>query len=227
MKYSSKITTIIFDMDGVIIDSEPIYFEIEKELFKSLDIPTSNELHYTFVGMAMNKIWEIIKTKYKLSQPIDDLIKTHKNLMIDYFSEVQNLKPIPDIIPFIQTLISNNIKIAVASSSSRKLVDIVLEKLEIKDLFSCIMSGDDVEDGKPAPDIFLNVAKYLKVIPSSCLVIEDSTNGIKAARNAGMKCIGFNNPNSGKQDLSKADIIINKYSELNTGTLHNLIENTH
>ncbi|MCK4694649.1 MAG: HAD-IA family hydrolase, partial [Candidatus Cloacimonetes bacterium] len=63
------------------------------------------------------------------------------------------------------------------------------------------------------------------VTPSSCLVIEDSTNGIKAARNAGMKCIGFNNPNSGKQDLSKADIIINKYSEVNMGTLHNLIEN--
>ncbi len=227
MKYSSKITTIILDMDGVIIDSEPIYFEIEKKLFKSLNIPISNELHYTFVGMTMNKIWEIIKTKYKLSQPIDDLIRTHKNLMIDYFSEVQNLKPIPDIIPFIHTLISNNIKIAVASSSSRRLVDIVLEKLGIVDLFSCIMSGDDVEDGKPAPDIFLNVAKYLKVTPSSCLVIEDSTNGIKAARNAGMKCIGFNNPNSGKQDLSKADIIINKYSELNTETLHNLIENTH
>ena len=84
----------------------------------------------------------------------------------------------------------------------------------LKKYFKICVSGNEVKNGKPAPDVFLHTANLLKVNPQECLVIEDSTNGVKAAKSAEMRCIGFQNFNSGNQDLSDADMIISTFSEL-------------
>ena len=90
----------------------------------------------------------------------------------------------------------------------------VVSKFELEDYFSCILSGEEVENGKPAPDIYVETAKKLGIVPEECIVIEDSKNGVMAAKEAGMKCIGFKNINSGEQDLSKADYIVNSIVEI-------------
>lgn len=216
------IKAVIFDMDGVIIDSEPVYHRVEKKLFKRLGIKISEDEHYSFVGMSMDLIWENILEKNKLKLNKEELIKLHTDNMIGSFQNEEKLTPLPNLVEFIEKLIDNNFKIALASSSSRILIDIILKKLEIKNFFEVIVSGEDVENGKPFPDIFLLTAKHLGCKPSECIVIEDSKNGVSAAKKANMKCIGFKNSNSGMQDLSAADMIIGNFSALDVKDIRSL-----
>jgi len=110
----------------------------------------------------------------------------------------------------------------VASSSPKFFIETVLETLRIREYFKEILSGEEVQRGKPYPDIFLETAEMLRVNPQECVVIEDSTNGIKAALAAGMKCIGFINLNSGLQDLTSASIIVDSICKINYGLISNM-----
>ena len=121
-------------------------------------------------------------------------------------------KPVTGIKELMDDLKSFNFKLSVASSSAKDNINFVLEKLKIKDNFEFIISGEDVVNGKPFPDIFLKVSDFFNISPEKCFVIEDSVNGIKAANSAGMNSIGFINDGTNTQDLSKADIIINNFA---------------
>src|SRR5690606_3322721 len=109
-----------------------------------------------------------------------------------------------------------------ASSSPVKLINIIVDRLEIRHHFDYLVSGEEVERGKPFPDIFLKVAELYNIEPSDSLVIEDSHNGVLAAKAAGMTCIGYKNLNSGNQDLTKADIVIGHFDELSDKVLKEL-----
>ena len=201
-------------MDGVILDSEPIYYQIETKFFKNLGISISDEEYHTFVGLSMNEMWRRIKNNHNLKEEIEILVNNNNEAVFQYFFNSEILQPTPFLEQFIQNLLEKNIKLAVASSSSKKLIEVILEKLMLKKYFKICVSGNEVKNGKPAPDVFLHTANLLKVNPQECLVIEDSTNGVKAAKSAEMRCIGFQNFNSGNQDLSDADMIISTFSEL-------------
>jgi beta-phosphoglucomutase-like phosphatase (HAD superfamily) len=96
---------------------------------------------------------------------------------------------------------------------------VIINNLNLNNYFQFLLSGDEVEHGKPAPDIYLTAAKRLDVLPSDCFVLEDSHNGATAAKRAGMTCIGFQNPNSGKQDLSIADVLVNTITQIDIDKL--------
>ena len=209
-----NLKAVIFDMDGVILDSEPIYYQIEKKFFKDLGIYISDEEYHTFVGLSMMEMWRRIMNNHNLKEKIEALVNSNNEVVFQYFSNSENLQPTPFLELFIQNLCKKNIKLAVASSSSKKLIEIILEKLMLKKYFIICVSGNEVENGKPAPDVFLHTANLMKVNPQECLVIEDSTNGVKAAKSAEMRCVGFQNLNSGNQDLSDADMIISSFSGL-------------
>ena len=138
-----------------------------------------------------------------------DLLKTWK------FDAIDGIKDL------ISDLINNNIAIALASSSPMKFIQLAIEKVGISEYFDIIVSGEHVDKSKPEPDIFLRAASLLKVKPSDCLVLEDSVNGVIAAKKAGMKCIAFLNPNSGNQDLSKADKVVTTLKRLEYKDLFN------
>ncbi len=202
---------VIFDMDGVIIDSQPFHFAVEEKMCRELGIAVSLEESHSFVGMAGAKVWSYLKTKFVLPQSIDELLAYENKARVAYFSSLENVQPIPGVVELLKELKQHNMKTALASSSSAEVIEIFLTKLGLKDFFQHITSGEAVENGKPDPDIFLHTAKALGENPADCLVIEDSANGVTAAKRAGMKVIGFKNPNSGDQDLSLADMVIDDF----------------
>jgi len=216
--------SIIFDMDGVIIDSEPVHFEVEKRLLKDLGVAISDEECHSFVGTANKEMWLHIKDKYKLDESVEELVEVERTTYMDYLRSQENLKPIPGVAELIEELYRKKVKVVVASSASVKNIEIVTRMFNLERFFEVKVSGDEVNKGKPAPDTFLYAAKTIGAEPEECIVIEDSKNGVKAAKSAGMRCIGFKNPNSGRQDLSSADIIINSFSEINYQKLRKIYE---
>ena len=116
------------------------------------------------------------------------------------------------------------IPIAIASSSPREFIEAVVKKIGIDQYFKILVSGEEIERSKPEPDIFLKAATLLNVSPTECLVVEDSKSGTIAAKKAGMKCIGYQNVNSGNQDLSNADFIVNDIKEIDIRKVSKLMK---
>ena len=194
-------------MDGVIIDSEPLHFESDRMVMREFGVELTDEELNRYVGVANPQMWAELKDKYNINLTIDELLERQHANKLKLLKEIQ-LDTISGIDELILDLQKKGIAIALASSSSREFIELVLDKLGITECFQVIVSGDEVEKGKPEPDIFLKAAELLKVAPENCIVLEDAEHGVNAAKKAGMKCIGFINPNSGNQDLSKADKIV-------------------
>ena len=209
------IQTVIFDMDGVIIDSEPVYFEIDKQMFEELNIAVSFEEHCSYVGTSSQNMWTAIITKHGISEQPAELMRKEYSLYLEHLANANDLQPIDGVVELIHELYKDNFKLVLASSSQMASIDIVLNKFKLDELFIAKVSGSELAHSKPHPEIFLRSARLIKSDPSECIVIEDSKNGVTAAKAAGMKCIGFLNPNSGNQDLKNADLVIHSFGELN------------
>lgn len=207
------IKAFIFDMDGVIIDSEPLHFESDRMVMRDFGIELTDEELNRYVGVDNPQMWSELRDKYEINLPIDELLERQHANKIKILS-TEKLQTIPGIPELISDLKDKGIAIALASSSAMEFIQLVLDKLGITHSFDVVVSGEQVEKGKPEPDIFLKTAELLKVNPAHCVVLEDSKHGVNAAKRAGMKCIGFINPNSGNQDLSKADKIVSTLGKL-------------
>lgn len=215
---------VIFDMDGVIINSEPIYREIEAMMFRELGIKLSEDEHNLYVGTKTADMWLGIKEKYNLKQPVDVLVKLEAKNFRDYVESAGKIEHMPGVKELIADLFSEGVKLALASSSLRDDIDTVVKYLELGQFFSVIVSGEDVNMGKPAPDIFKRAVDLLGLLPKECVAIEDSKNGILAAKAAGIKCVGFKNNLFQGQDLSMADMVVTDFRELDTEMLKQLCE---
>jgi haloacid dehalogenase superfamily, subfamily IA, variant 3 with third motif having DD or ED/haloacid dehalogenase superfamily, subfamily IA, variant 1 with third motif having Dx(3-4)D or Dx(3-4)E len=198
---------VIFDMDGVIIDSEPLYFEIDKKVFRKYGIEVDDTFLNRYVGVSNPDMWKDVLRYYDLGAGIDEIMEVQAGLKDIVFAEA-DMTAITGINELLMDIKKNGVKTAIASSSSRSLIMYVLERLGIVSCFDVITSGQEMERGKPFPDIFLKTAELLCVKPNECVVIEDSNHGIKAATSAGMVSIGYINLNSGVQDLSQATCIV-------------------
>ena len=209
-----KTIAVIFDMDGVIIDSEQVYQEIEREMYRELGIPVTREEQMKFMGTTERTMWQYMKKRYGLVEEPEDLARLERERLLERLRSPEGIPPMEGAEDLLRKLHGNGISLMLASSSAREIIEAFLQKLNIRRYFSGIVSGDDVEHSKPAPDIFLKASSLTGVPPSDCIVIEDSENGIRAARSAGMKVIGLKNPGSGDLDLSSADRVIHSLKEL-------------
>src|SRR5690606_9589607 len=217
------VKAFIFDMDGVIIDSEPIHLEVDLMTARHFGIPLEEKEIDQYVGMTNPEMWAIIKETHRAAVSVDEIIRVQVEKKIRLL-EALEIEPIAGIRELVQELGRHRIIIGLASSSPRAFIEKVLEKFRIRDFFSCVASGEEVPKGKPAPDVYLEAARLLGVPPSACVVLEDSRNGVLAAKRAGMRCIGFQNPNSGRQDLSAADFVVQSIGEIGIPDLFEKVE---
>lgn len=201
---------IIFDMDGVIVDSEYTYLESKTEILKESGKEKPISYQYQFMGTTYEYMWSTMKNELNLEREIDYYI-SEMNRKRNEMIERDGVKPIRGVQKFIKDLYTNGNKLAVASSSPKQEIIRNLHELDLIQYFSCLVSGEEVENSKPHPDVFLKTAELLNIEPSKCIVFEDTKNGSLAAKAAGMYCIGFENPDYPKQDLSATDLIIDKF----------------
>jgi HAD superfamily hydrolase (TIGR01509 family) len=203
----------ILDMDGVIIDSEPFHYQVNRDLFRRLGIAVAAADYQSYIGVSHASMWSDLKRKHGLPHSVTELVEMQVKGNEDYLSR-HPIAPVPGIVSLLETLRCNGIRIGLASSSSMATIELVLMNLGLRSFFAEVVSGEDFPFGKPAPDIFLHTAERLGVGPASCIVIEDSYHGVMAAKAAGMRCIGFQNPNSGCQDLTMADLVVQQITDL-------------
>lgn len=203
---------VIFDMDGVLVDSEPWYFQVNVEVLGRRGIAIDRRDFIRYAGMGMTTMWADLKQRYGLPDAVEDLVEAEAEGFFRFLQAQATLPAIPGVRELLEALHARDLPIGLASSSARRNVECVLGKTGLRPFFQVVVAGEDVVHGKPAPDIFLRAASLLGSPPETTVVIEDSGNGVRAAKAAGMFCVGFRNPQSGDQDLSPADLVIASFA---------------
>ena len=207
------IQAVIFDMDGVLVDSEPLSEQHEREYFKKYNVVFKKGYFEKLKGKHAFDYWSQIISDFNLPLTPESIIDDIRESYLTFLRSQKKLRPVKGTRQLIKQLRRENFKLAVASSANPKRVDLILKICRLESLFDIITNADTVKRGKPAPDIFLMSAQQLGVSPSACLVIEDTTSGVKAGKAAGMKVVGFAGL-SDKQDLSLSDKTIHSFDEL-------------
>lgn len=215
---------VIFDMDGVIIDSEPMHAQAAILALKQFHVDVTLEYLEKFIGTTLRKMCEqTIEEFHMKNVSVDDLVKANNHFK-KILLEKDGLTAIPYVVDLIKNLYENGLKLIIASSSPVEAIENVMDSLEIRACFQGYISGSSVPNPKPSPDIFLAAAKKLGVNPKECIVIEDSFHGVTAAKAANMTCIGYKNPHSGNQNLRKADILVEGFDEIDHSFLLELYQ---
>ncbi len=216
------IEAVIFDLDGLLIDSEPLWQEAEILVFAQVNILLTTELCLKTKGLRIDEVVDYWYQQY----PWNNLLKSEvEELIVAKVIELIHLKgkPLPGVDNALSLVKSKDVKIALASSSAAKIIQAALQRLDLADVFTQIYSAESEILGKPHPGVYLTTAKKLNVLPQSCLALEDSLNGVLAAKAAQMKCIAI--PEVAQQDNPKfaiADTILQSLEEFNQSVWNNL-----
>lgn len=207
--------TVIFDMDGVIVDTEPVHHFAYYQHFNELNIEVSDEMYRSFTGNSTRNIFQKLKAQFDLQEDVEDLILRKRHLFNEAFDLKEDLYLIDGVEELIKDLHANGIQLIVASSASKVTINRVFTRFNLHQYFTHIVSGEDFPKSKPHPAIFEHAASLSVAPKENCIVIEDSTNGIQAAVSAGIFCVGYDSFHSKDQDLSKANVVIRHFNELN------------
>ncbi len=217
------IKTVIFDMDGVIVDTEPVHYYAFQQHFKDLNIHVPDEMYATFTGNSTRNVFQRLKEHFALEEEVEKLIDVKRSLFNEAFDKKEDLFLLDGVEDLIKDLHQNGVQLILASSSAKVTIGRIFKRFNLYPYFTHIVSGEDFPKSKPHPAIFEHAASLSVAPKSECIVIEDSTNGIKAAKAAGLYCIGYDSLHSKMQDLSEADLVIRHFNELNYEKVKNLV----
>jgi len=210
-------------MDGVIVDTEPVHRYAYYKQFSELNIDVTEEMYTSFTGFSTRNTFQTLKGFFPtIEHEVEDLIQRKRNIFNDAFDTKEDLYLLDGVEHLIKDLYAHNIQLILASSASKVTIERVFTRFNLHQYFTDIVSGEDFPQSKPHPAIFLHAASLSKVPKENCIVIEDSTNGIKAAKAAEIFCVGYNSHNSNLQDLSLADVVINYFDELDAQKISKL-----
>lgn len=209
------IQTVIFDMDGVIVDTEPVHRYAYFKQFEELNIEVTEAMYTSFTGFSTRNTFQTLKEQFQLEHEVEDLIQRKRSIFNGAFDTKEDLELLEGVRTLIEDLHQNGIQLILASSASKVTIDRVFTRFGLHDFFTHIVSGEDFPKSKPHPAIFEHAASLSIAPKENCIVIEDSTNGVKAAKAAGIYCVGYESAHSKDQNLNEADKVITHFKELN------------
>ena len=208
---------VLFDMDGVLIDTEPEYQKLQKRQMRRMGIDMTDQDANAYAGVQTLVMWGDLKDKYGFAEDPQELTRETEQIMHAYYDSGR-LCAIEPSIAYLKSCAQAGLKVAVATSTNKKSADKVVARLGIGSYVHAVATSCMAGASKPEPDIFLLAAKLLGVGPEECVVIEDSVNGVEAARRAAMKVIGLKRPEN-EQDISAADMTVASLDEISIKTL--------
>ncbi len=210
---------VLFDMDGVIVDTEPLHRKAYFQMFQTVGAEVSDELYATFAGASTRKVCQTVIDQFGLNQTFEELQNVKRSYFKNLFYNDLGFDLIPGVRNLIEHYYENNIKLVLASSASPLTIDMVFEKFGLDKYFVGKISGAELKESKPHQEIFLKAAEIASENKENCMVIEDSTNGILAAHRAGIFCAGFKSTHTIGQDYTLSNILVTDFSELEINKL--------
>ena len=206
--------TVIFDMDGVIVDTEPLHKKAYYQHFGELGIEVDAELFSRFTGKSTRNVYQMIKEIFKIDTDVEALIQRKRTIFYGLFDSDPALQLLDGVENLVKNLHSANFQLILASSAAKSTINRVFKRFDLFPYFSYLVSGEDFPESKPNPAIFIEAQRLSGNVKTSCIIIEDSTNGILAANRAGIFCVGYKSANSKNQNYELADLVIQHFDEL-------------
>ena len=207
------IEAVVFDMDGVLLDSEPIWRAVEVQVFRRLGVELREEDLHRTMGVRIGDVVRLWHERHPWDEPSLDRVADE---IVERVAEAieREASLHEGAVEAIDCFRALGLPLALASSSPMRLIEAVLRMGRLEDRFDAVLTGEDEEHGKPAPDVYLAAARALGVRPERCLAIEDSINGVRAAKAAGMVAIAVPPPETRDGDAGGADLILGSLDEL-------------
>lgn len=207
---------VIFDMDGVIVDSEPLHRRAIRDTFAPHGVTVLDEDLREYVGTPTAIAIQDFAERNDLEVAVKSLREDHRNHLRRLYAEGI---PISGALELLESVHASDLRLGLASSTDRDLIEVVLDRLALQGFFDAVVSAEEVNQPKPMPDIYLEAARRLDCEPKACTAIEDSQAGVLSAKGAGMRCIGFRSPHSLDQDIRRADAVVEDLWELDLDRL--------
>lgn len=219
-----SLKAVLFDMDGVIVDTEPLHRKAYFKTFNELEIEVSEDLYTSFTGASTKRVCETLINEFNLNHTHEGIANIKRTYFKDYFYNDDDFDLIPGVKKLIEHYHENGIRLILASSATMMTINMVFEKFGLAKYFSGKISGADLKESKPHPEVFLLAAEMAGEPVENCMVIEDSTNGILAAHRANIFCAAYKSEHSKNQDYTLANIVASDYSELELDKISNYFE---
>jgi HAD superfamily hydrolase (TIGR01509 family) len=213
-KKADMLKAVLFDMDGVIVDTEPLHRKAYFKMFEDMKIDVGQEMYDSFTGQATLPICRTLCEYFGISESPEHLVATKRKHFKYLFENDNDLALLDGVHDLIKDYHANGLTLVLASSASMPNINRIFERFDLDKYFKAKISGADLKASKPHPEIFIKAAELAGEQTENCMVIEDSTNGIAAAKAANIYCVGFKSPHSTNQDYSKADRVITSFEEI-------------
>ena len=204
-----NLKAVLFDMDGVIVDTEPLHRKSYFRMFEDVGIDVSESLYNSFTGQATLPICRTLCEHFELAEKAENLMAIKRKHFKHLFENDNDLALLDGVHDLIKDYYNNDLTLVLASNINR-----IFERFDLNQYFKAKISGADLKASKPHPEIFIKAAQLAEKPKDNCMVIEDSTNGIAAAHAAGIYCVGYKSPHSTDQDYSKANNVISRFEEI-------------
>lgn len=207
-----KKKAVIFDMDGVLIDSEPVYLQLFRDLLRENGCTVDEKRMYALAGASGEQMWRMVAQMWKEDIGPEEMRRIYKERYADYQFPYRETV-CPGIRPLMNWLKEQQIVLALASSSSEQVIKDALKAMELEGYFFCIVSGKMFRESKPNPEIYLHTLSVLGLPAKECMAVEDSTYGIQAAKAAGLQVAAVKDTRF-SFDQSQADWLLSRTADL-------------